>query len=130
MWQGSPLLWRAVKQPMVSQSTAEAELQAMASGLQLTMAVREIFEELGIKVLAVIQGDNQAAIALAKNGGTWRSRHFAVKAAALRQALKLGWAKVAFVASEEQLADLLTKLAGAAASRRLRTHMGMNIAVG
>ena len=102
----------------------------MDSGLQLTMAVREIFEELGIRVTAVIQGDNQAAIALAKNGGTWRSRHFAVKAAALRQALKLGWAKVAFVASEEQLADLLTKLAGAAASRRLRTQMGMSIAVG
>ena len=50
MWLGSPLLWRAVKQQMVSQSTAEAELQAMAAGLQLTMAVREILGELGVEV--------------------------------------------------------------------------------
>ena len=47
---GSPLLWNAVKQHMISQSIAEAELQAMAAGLQLTMAVREHIEELGVDV--------------------------------------------------------------------------------
>ena len=129
MWLGSPLLWRAVKQQMVSQSTAEAELQAMAAGQQLTMAVREILGELGVEVSPEILGDNQAAISLAKNGGTWRSRHFAVKASALRQAFRLGWATVGFVSSEHQLADMMTKLLGAAISRRLREAIGMGAAV-
>ena len=86
MWCGSPLLWRSTKQSMASQSTTEAELQAMASGLQLTMAAREIMDKMFMKPVARILGDSQAAIAVAKNGGVWRSTHYAVKAAALKLA--------------------------------------------
>ena len=73
-----------------------------------------------------ILGDNQAAIALAKNGGTWKSRHYAVKASALREAFRHGWAEVRFVCSAEQVADMFTKLLGAAAVRRLRQLAGMD----
>ena len=85
MWCGAALLWRAVKQSMVAQSTAEAELLSMASGLQAGQAVQEVVQELGLLqgIGLQILGDNQAALALAKNGGAWRSRHYAVKAAAL-----------------------------------------------
>ena len=99
----------------------------MASGLQLTMAVREIIAELGLETPAEILGVNQAALTLAKNGGTWRSRHFAVKASALRQACRLGWASVKFVCSQDQLADMMTKLLSAAMARKLREAMGMTI---
>ena len=70
MWRGSALLWRAVKQSMVAQSTAEAELLAMASGLQVAQAIQEVVNELGVwdATQVTILGDNAAAIALAKTG--------------------------------------------------------------
>ena len=42
------MLWRAVKQSMVAQSTAESELLAMASGLQVAQAIQEVVSELGL----------------------------------------------------------------------------------
>ena len=64
LWRGSLLLWRAVRQSMVAQSTAEAELQAMAAGLQLGQALQEeMMELLGRQVKLHLFGDNQAAIA-------------------------------------------------------------------
>ena len=72
MWLGSALVWRSAKQSMVSQNTAEAELQAMVSGLQLGLAAKEVLDEMGLDNASLtVIGDNQAALALAKNGGAW-----------------------------------------------------------
>ena len=127
MWRGSALLWRAVKQSMVAQSTAEAELLAMASGLQVAQAIQEVVNELGVwdTTQVTILGDNAAAIALAKNGGSWRSRHYAVKASALREAFRNEWATPQWVESEAQVADLMTKFTPPQTSRRLRRLAGM-----
>jgi hypothetical protein len=86
---------------MIALSTAEAELQAMAVGMQLALAFQDYVLEFGIKTTITIRGDNQAAIALVSNGGTWRSRYYMVKAAALRQAVKLGLIKLEFVKSAD-----------------------------
>ena len=121
----APVAWRASKQAMVSQSTAEAELQALAQGLQLTMGIKEVLSDIGLHIVYHMFGDNQAANSLARNGGTWRSRHFSVKAHALRQAINLGWVILHFCSTKEQKADLLTKLLAAHDARRLRQLTGM-----
>ena len=112
---------------MVAQSTAEAELLAMASGLQVAQAIQEVVNELGVweATQVTILGDNAAAIALAKNGGSWRSRHYAVKASALREAFRNEWATPQWVESEAQVADLMTKFTPPQTSRRLRRLAGM-----
>ena len=126
MWQGSPISWRSARQHMIAQSTAEAELQALAGGLQMCCAMEEVMREMGLEVeLPTLFGDNQAALSLARNGGTWRSRHYAVKAAGLRQAIKCRWIDLQFVGTEHQAADMLTKLVNSTVARRARALCGM-----
>ena len=85
-----------------------------------------MLEELvGRPVRLKVKGDNQAALALARHGGTWRPRHYAVKAVALREAVRHGWCTVEFVASSSQVADMFTKLVNIALSRRMRELAGM-----
>ena len=111
---------------MIAQSTAESELQALASGLHMLCAMEEVMREMGLDVgRPRLYGDNQASLSLARNGGTWRSRHYAVKAAGLRQAVGCKWIDLQFVGTEQQAADLLTKLVGPHVARRLRTLCGM-----
>ena len=82
-------------------------------------------EMFGREIRLHLLGDNQAAIALAKNGGTWRSRHYVVKAAALREAHRQQRLDISFVSTTEQVADMFTKLLGTMLSRRMRFLAGM-----
>ena len=62
---------------------------------------------------------------IGENGGSWRSRHYAVKASALREAFRNEWATLQWVESEHQIADLMTKFTPPQTSRRLRRLAGM-----
>ena len=106
-------------------------LQALSSGLQMCLAMEEVIREMELHAgTPQLYGDNQASLSLARNGGTWRSRHYAVKAAGLRQAIRSRWVDLSFVGTELQAADLLTKLVGPIVGRRLRKLCGLTAGVG
>eukprot|EP00971_Amphidinium_carterae_P323811 6435366-Amphidinium_carterae.1 len=69
--------------------------------------------------------DNEAARLLSKDGSSWRTRHFAVKAEGLRQQVALGLLTVEHVAGVEQKADGLTKTLPVAVLEKFRKQVGL-----
>ncbi|CAE6930701.1 GIP [Symbiodinium sp. CCMP2592] len=111
-WAGSPVAWKSGRQSLVTTSSAETELLAASEGATLTYSIDAMLSDVGIVPLSrEVRVDNSAAITLAsEEGGSWRTRHLKVRAAALRQRIQEGWARIAYCPGEWQLADGLTKI--------------------
>ena len=112
LWGGCPVLWRSTRQSMIAQSTAESELVALASCLNTTIGFSNVLETVQIHCPVKLYSDNKACLTNAKEGSTWRSRHYLLRAAALRRAVKSGLVHLNFVHSRDQVADYLTKYLG------------------
>jgi hypothetical protein len=112
-----PIHWYSRRQTIVALSTCETEYIAASTATQDAAWIGPHVQELlGIKkgeekpAAVPIRVDNQGAIALAKRDG-WnrRTRHMNVRYQHVQQALRDGSIRMEYVASEEQLADDLTK---------------------
>ena len=84
--EGSPILWRAGRQSLVTLSTAESEMteviEAMTAGESIAVMVQEPYEV----VIKVSYTDSQAAEAiLTCDGGSWRTRHLRLRSSFARQ---------------------------------------------
>ena len=53
--------------------------------------------------------DNRSTLSIARLGGTWRSRHYALRAQAARELIAMENITLDYVPSEEQVAEVLTK---------------------
>ena len=83
-WAGSLVTWRSSRQSCLALSTCEAEVSAAAMAFQVMEGFKCLLEEWGMDLdppLLLI--DNKSALTVAGNGGTWRTRYFAVRAAML-----------------------------------------------
>ena len=80
-WAGAPTTWRSSRQATAALSTCEAEVSAGAMSYQVAEGLRYLLEEWGIVFKpTILLIDNKSALLLAENGGTWRTRYFAVRA--------------------------------------------------
>ena len=122
-WANCPVAWKSGRQSLVTTSSAETELLAASEGATLTYSIDAMLNDVGVEPTArEIRVDNTAAVTLAsEEGGSWRTRHLKVRAAALRQRLQDGWARITHCPGEWQLADGLTKIL---ASKRMDMLMG------
>ncbi|CAE7777535.1 RE1 [Symbiodinium sp. CCMP2592] len=121
-WAGAPVAWKSSRQSLVTTSSAETELLEASEGATLTYSIDAMLSDVGVTPTSrEIRVDNSAAITLAsEEGGSWRTRHLKVRAAALRQRIQDGWATIAYCPGEWQLADGLTKIL---ASKRMEMLM-------
>ena len=129
---GSPISWMSKKQKSVATSTMEAEYMAMSACAKQSQFLAALLRELGcpelvgecsfqplvkadydtVRELRPVQlkGDNQAALALAKDTHTHeRSKHIDVAYNLVR---KLWWQRkiaIEYVPTKEMVADGLTK---------------------
>ena len=91
-------MWNCGKQPLLSASTAEAELIALAEGFSMGRSLRPLIEALcaheEVKTHGSSYTDNSAALQLcALDAGSWRTR---LRGNMIRQATELGeWSRVA-----------------------------------
>ena len=123
---GNPILWRSGKQSLVTQSTAESEMleviEAMLGGESIYVMAQEIFDV----VLRRIWSDSQAAVAiLTQEGGSWRTRHLRLRAAAARQVLQDGTWTIQHQKGEDMIADLGTKPLTGTRIQYLKELLGM-----
>ena len=109
MWDGVPLSWRSSRETLVALNTAEAELYAAAAGLPLALSMSDTLASMGVACDLALMIDNQAALRIATERTTWRTRHFQLRAAAIRDYASRGWITLQYVASKDQTADVLTK---------------------
>lgn len=113
---GGPVSWSSGKQRCVATSTTEAEYIALSEASKQGQWIRALIKELqrmdllGESLAAPINSDNQGCIALAKDPiGHRRTKHIDVRYHYIRQLVTYGKTTVAYIPTEDMIADVLTK---------------------
>jgi hypothetical protein len=130
-----PVTWVSKLQTETSLSTMEAEYVALSTAMRTLLPLRRkltaMCKALKLKVdqkslLSTVWEDNQAAQNLATADPprlTPRSKHLAIKYHWFRSKLKIGRIEVKHIASEDNLADILTKPLSREVFERLRKRI-------
>jgi hypothetical protein len=123
-WGGAVVTWRSSRQSTVALSTCEAEVSAAAMSFQKMEGLKCLLEEWDIKFvpLVLLIGD-KSALSLAENGGAWRTRYFAVRAARLQQEHRSGNLTLRYCPTKVMAPDSLTKMGSAVLLDDLRNCM-------
>jgi hypothetical protein len=122
---GDLVAWQSKKQTSVALSTCESELYAQCAATQELLWLRGLMKELGVsRHTAILYGDNQSAIAAAKNGvRTERSKHIDIKHRFITDVIERGRMEMHWIPTQEQQADILTKALNAPQFEVLRKRM-------
>jgi hypothetical protein len=119
----------------VALSSCEAEYMAMATGTQSLLWATQLLQELLSVVspsggalplpIPVLRSDNRSAIALGQQDEAphKRSKHIDIRHHFVREQIEAGKMRVEWVASQEQVADILTKALPTPAFKRLRDRL-------
>lgn len=109
---GAPISWKSKSQPTVAMSSCEAEYVALSVAVREIMWLIQFFGELNVKLdLPIfVFGDNTASIELAKNPVHHeRTKHIDIKHHFLREQVLSKRIKLMYVATADNIADVLTK---------------------
>ncbi|CAL1357232.1 unnamed protein product [Linum trigynum] len=109
--------WRCKKQDRVSKSSTEAEYRSMSEVASEIVWLKRLLAELGVVVRPPIRlhVDNTSAIRIATNPVLHdRTKHIEVHVHYIRQLVAEGEVELAYITSEDQTADLLTKAVASA----------------
>merc|ERR1711989_15860 len=119
--------WRSMKQTESLVSTAESEVQALATTEVMAEYIRALRESLCLSTPIVrIKCDNTAAIVLATGEGSWRTKTAANKVYQIKEKVLKGLIEVTYVSTHDQCADSLTKyLQGAEAQRKANLQLSL-----
>ena len=129
---GSPVAWWAKKQSTVAQSTCEAEYEALRHLAVAAKWLKPLFDEVfGVKSEGIrTQLDNTAALITAQaEGVTARNRHFIMRHATVREAVKERLIKLVYTPSADVIADGLTKALTHAKHAIFAKLVGMDLAM-
>ena len=120
--------WASKKQPIVAQSTAEAEYIAANAAACQAIWLRRILTDLNERQEdgTTIYCDNISTIALSKNPVfPERSKHIEIRYHFIRELVEIGDIKIEFCKSEQQLAEIFTKFLGIETFVHLRECLGV-----
>ena len=124
----SPISWKSKKQTVVSRSYSESEYRAMASAASEVTWMVNLLQELGVSNLApvTLNCDNQSAIHIAKNPVHHeRTKHIEIDVHFTRDKVLDGLLHLAYMPTEDQLADLFTKTLPSPRFRMLLSKLGL-----
>ena len=101
--------WQSVRETKISESSAEAELYALATARKSARNFRLlIHESFTSSMVMSLRCDNTAAIAMLEEPG-WRTRYVSIYGEAIRQEMLGETLTLTHVSTDHQLADPLTK---------------------
>ncbi|GMF22946.1 unnamed protein product [Phytophthora lilii] len=109
---GAPVVFKSKRQATVALSSAEAEYMSLALATQEVVWLRYLLLEMGFKLEkpTTVYLDNKSAIRIASNHGyTPRAKHIDLRAHFVRDHVEAKTIFLQHVASDDQLADYLTK---------------------
>jgi hypothetical protein len=127
---GAAVSWKSQRQQTVALSTAEAEYMALTAATQEAMILKQMLHEFhqdsGSPI--TIHEDNQSCIALSKNSMvTGRSKHMDMRYHFCREKMESGDIEVQHCATENMLANVLSKpLVSARHSKLSNAIMGLH----
>ena len=109
---GGAVSWASRRQPTISLSTTEAEYKAASDACRQMIWLRTFSDELGDDTSrpTPLCLDNQGSIFLSVNPVVdRRTKHVEIRYHFIREQVELGSTEIFYVATEDQLADSLTK---------------------
>jgi len=109
---GGAIYAKSSKQKLVSKSSTEAELIALANGIVQTIWLRDFLCEQGYDMEpATIYQDNKSTIALAEKGRAINenSKHINVRYFFVKDRIEKGEIKIEYLPTSQMIADMLTK---------------------
>ena len=118
----TPVLFKTKKQEVVSLSSAEAEFIALSHGLRLLQWLLSILSDLKVDIErpVIVYCDNQSAIKMiTKDEVNTRSKHIDVRYFHTKDMVKSGTVTIKYIPTEENVADLLTKVVSGARFSKL-----------
>lgn len=126
MWLGGWLIshWSRT-QPVVAQSTCEAELMAINTGATEAKLVQSVLQELGVQATVRVESDSSSAVMVTARRGLGRRRHVRVRQLWLQEGTRAGRIVVEHISGDSNVADLLTKALPTARFRTLVEQIGM-----
>ena len=109
--EGPLISWKSKKQQCVALSTCEAEYIALSVAVQEAKFLRQLIHDMFYsQEQVIIHGDNQGAIALAKNPvHHQRSKHIDIRYHYVRSEVQSGTIGLEYVPTEYNIADVFTK---------------------
>ena len=112
-------------QPLVIQSSTNAEFVAMALTIKEVKWILQVLEELQVLVdTSLLFCDNQGAIKIVQNrSATARSKHIDITLQSMKYSVLEGVIKVRYVQSSDNVADLFTKSLGRLQFYNLRASL-------
>jgi hypothetical protein len=126
---GGAISWGSKLLPTVATCTSTMEAQYMANGIGAKEALwlRKVMETLyGVAVSVQMYCDNVGALAQMHNPvGHQKAKHIDVLHHFLRERVARGKVKVEYVATENMVADLLTKAVGKQQHEKFSKAMGL-----
>ena len=122
MLNNSVIHYKSKQQPLITQSSTEAEFVALSLTIKEVKWILSILDEIMAPVsAAVIFCDNQGAIRIAYNKTSkGRTKHVDIRLQAMKEAILSGEIKVGYVQSEDNISDIFTKALGRIAFHKLR----------
>lgn len=108
----APISWSSKKQPLVTLSSTESEYVALTHTAKELIWLRRIFSELirPITEPTILCCDNQSAIRLSKDATFHaRTKHIDVHFHFIRQVVKLEYADIRYISTNDNIADIFTK---------------------
>ena len=120
--------WLSKKQATVSLSTAEAEYVALSTATQEAIWLRRLLADVGEppEGPTEIYEDNQGAVSMAKNPvGHARTKHIDIRYHFVREGVQDGAIALKYIATDEMIADILTKPLPKHRFQKLVTELGM-----
>lgn len=126
-WNGAAVSWASKREPTVATSTAEAEYIAAAAAVKEALWLRKLQADMGGDAGPIpIAEDNTACLAIAgSTEGTGRAKHIDTAHHLVRERIAMGHVVLYHVASEDMIADGLTKPLAPEPFRTYRTRMGI-----
>lgn len=145
---GCVVSWGVKKQSTVALSTAEAEYMAVSLTIQETMWIKQLLSEMMFTIDNTIMGeeniqqqyqmpstitlwcDNQAAVSIGTNDTHHqRTKHIDIRHHFVRDVVKHGTVHLKWIATQYQIADVLTKALGSIMFSRLRDQLVSTVPV-
>ena len=117
--------WRSIRQQAIAGSTAEAEVNALATGELVNSSLKATLETMGIAVRSTLFGDNQAANQISTGRGTWKTRALSQKVNGIKSRTSRGLLRLEYIETALMRADGLTKHGGPQHAERVRGHFGL-----
>jgi hypothetical protein len=125
---GVMIQWTSQLQRSAINSSTVAELAALSQAQQVTRWLRRGLQELGHRQTGptVLQEDNTGCVDMARAPtGTKKTRMVPLMSAVVRDALDGGHVEIAWISTEDQIADIFTKGLPVERHRRFCTAMGL-----